>query len=591
AFLAVTTNDAKYALWNTSASLSEVRGASVVRIDGCTFKNTTTPIFGNAVLWTQVGNKRPTVSLGCNQRSEPTASALFRTVVRADVLGRTTTSDVVGSPIITFGAGDTTPFSSPFLPHVVCNALQPATITESHLPPTQTTPPSSIATSTNILVTTVMFVQVSMPVSSVAATLIHSIQATTMIRRKRVVCGEQIQIRETTSSSNDDSENSLCCDFGTSPTQLTIGDEDALLMRKFIGALVGNTILVFGGSLLKGLVARVLGPHLPTFLQYLLGRPLGPIATVWGPLMTFLSPTLSAAVAIIFLPSTSSGFVPLGIVFICALSIPWVVSFYGLCWRRNQPYPLRGLPPKGRLQRNFKQKLLEPNELLDAPIAVRRYARQLLRAYGPVIDGYTARCYWYFNVETLFAFMNGIVMGLAYNEAVRTPCSMWTDWLLYALGVLEPTVALVVRPFAVLLDVVGLVLVVGLSTLSQLVMLVTSPNDAAADSVADVLALISIVVELLLVVFGLICVAVVGPSRWVHILTSSATDEIAPHASQSTASRYRLIAESTDAGQLPLRRQPHRRSASSSQRHSLVYLTEEQQHHALQELLRLIVEP
>jgi hypothetical protein len=129
-----------------------------------------------------------------------------------------------------------------------------------------------------------------------------------------------------------------------------------------------------------------------------------------------------------------------------------------------------------------------------------------------VFEGYVAARYWYFNVEAGLGFAAGVVMGAAYRDAASNPCAVWADWLLVALGVVEVVLgAALLRPFAVPLDAVCVAVTAGLSTLSQLLPLVSS-GDASIDA-ADALGVAGCAVQLAVLVLS-VAVAVVTGRPW-----------------------------------------------------------------------------
>ncbi|CUF16782.1 transmembrane protein, putative [Bodo saltans] len=404
-----------------------VRGWSVVDIDGCTFYQYSGSLFGSNVIWdvnatssaTTTASSLPRIHLGCNAASlgQPTSTSTSLVPINLKLLGGGVPVGIVDYP--------DDDFTSPYLPQVVCQRATPEEVVTTASPylvrGALSKRSSAVTTTTSVLIAALIVVQGLLPISASGG--IHSLQSTLLARRKQQWC-LQTSAANTSIVSDDnvtisdgvDDDSNMCCDIGTSPTQLSFGSNSvsgALLLSLLLGAVVANSVLVVGLCLLRLLLVAAgrQSAYLATSSS-LRGfcHPVGPVAALWMPFTLLMSPTISCVVAIMILPDTSVGIAVFGAFCLCAWSLPWAGSIYGLCWRRRKPYPFRGCVPKGRLQRSFKQRLLEPRELLDAPMAARPYARQLLHADGPVIEGYIARCYWYFNVETMFAFMNGIVM-------------------------------------------------------------------------------------------------------------------------------------------------------------------------------------
>jgi hypothetical protein len=401
---------------------------------------------------------------------------------------------------------------------------------------------------------------------------VRGMQAALMARRKRALCilDEERSAATSADNSNDGfvdvSFASMCCDAGTSPTQMNIDvGDDGSSLSALLGAIVGNSVLVIALCIARlGLYQTISrqfagGPSRPTAdektleMQWdvdgghrsrrsrprdavksivasavvtLFGHPIGLMAAMWPSYMILLAPAIGTSFGLTLLPQASSGIRVVGAIGICAWAAPWIVCLHGLCWRhRTIHFPFRSIIPKSAVRRHKQgggvrlyQWLIAPRELLDAPLAARPYARKLLHQYAPVFEGYVARTFWYFNVELCFGFLNGLVMGFAYNDAQRNPCSVWTEWMLVGFGFLEIVLSVVlVRPFSVPLDTVSVLMTVGLSTLSQLIPLVDTSD--AASNASDVLGLVCSAIQLLLIVFGVGIAVLTGRNAWrsVHV--------------------------------------------------------------------------
>ncbi|CUG88584.1 membrane-associated protein, putative [Bodo saltans] len=95
------------------------------------------------------------------------------------------------------------------------------------------------------------------------------------------------------------------------------------------------------------------------------------------------------------------------------------------------------------------------------------------------------------------------MMGAGYNEAVRRPCSVWVEWCLVVLGLLEVLLGVaIVRPFSVPLDALSVFVMVGLTTLSQLIPLLDA-SDGASDA-ADAIGLAASIAQLALLVCAVV---------------------------------------------------------------------------------------
>ncbi|CUF56289.1 membrane-associated protein, putative [Bodo saltans] len=423
-------------------------GASTVHIDACVFYFIDV-LFGDNVDWHRApSSPSPRLYLGCNQASFAPSASLRLLLPRNAFSNASLNNDI----------------------SVTCPAIL-ATVSKSPvILPTATAARTPAAVATSSLIVALLSVQTIAPSSAVATASLHSIQATLVIQRKRAMCTQQEQAMINFQNGDvDKSSSSMCCDVGTSSTQLTIGgNANGPLTPLLIGTIIGNVSLIAALAFLKWLLIEAQrassSSSTKRLSKFLWGLPLrrsGIISMMWDPYSMLVTPTLGASVALILLPRTSGGLVAIGVLGLGALVVPWAASAFVLCWPwREMPFPFRGIVHREYRRGNIIHKLLKPSELLDAPLAARPYARQLLHGYGPVIEGYTARCYWYFNVETGISFASGIVMGLAYNEAERNPCYLWTDWMLLAFGVVDIALAVSVNPYLALLDLIALVLVV-----------------------------------------------------------------------------------------------------------------------------------
>ncbi|CUG87405.1 GP46-like surface antigen, putative, partial [Bodo saltans] len=108
--------------------------------------------------------------------------------------------------------------------------------------------------------TTIMILQF-LPSSVGGAGSMHALQATTVVQHLRQLCLSQDASGNSYDYSNDvgaNADNAVCCDAGTSPTQLSVGS--GVHEAPLAGAIIGNTILV----------AAISGARL--LLQYFLVR-------------------------------------------------------------------------------------------------------------------------------------------------------------------------------------------------------------------------------------------------------------------------------------------------------------------------------
>jgi hypothetical protein len=442
---------------------------------------------------------------------------------------------------------------------------QETTANASRAPPVPSLPtsstPSSPATvvAAGVLISSVMVAQGVLLAGSgrfSGGTAVHSIQSALAARRKDALCAAAVAAAANTGSDSGSSGGSdasgdepLCCDIATSPTRLTIPFSTATapsnnisittdsIVPQLLGAIIGNSVIVgclTGFRLLCIILVRRFpkattsmptnteatmttagegnrrAPKMSHFeragraMRGMFGEKVGPIAAMWTSYTMLLSPVVGASVGLILLPESTLGLRFAGVVGIVVWVAPWGMCIFGLCWRRRRSFPFRGVVAKGRRLWGWLKRVSESIEQLVASppsSSAVHYARELLQLYAPAFEGYTAHRFWYFNVELGLAVSSGLLTGISYSDAERNPCRAWTEWTLAALGGLEVLLALTVRPFPVLLDLASVVVLVGLATISQLLVLAT--DDPAAANAANGLTLLCSVIEVLLLVFAL----------------------------------------------------------------------------------------
>jgi hypothetical protein len=186
------------------------------------------------------------------------------------------------------------------------------------------------------------------------------------------------------------------------------------------------------------------------------------------------------------------------------------ICFCGLTTFPFHAVPTRRVVIKSKWQRTLRY-WLEPTERLGTTTMNAnqlRAAREMWRTSSPAFESYHANRYWYFNVELLFATIGGVITGYAMLSAqfLAAPCVAVEvgGWLLVAAGAAEMIAAVALQPFSRRLDMFALLLIVSLSTLSELLAAATPPprdGDNAEDiDAAVLLALLASIAEALLFV-------------------------------------------------------------------------------------------
>lgn len=222
------------------------------------------------------------------------------------------------------------------------------------------------------------------------------------------------------------------------------------------------------------------------------------LAVLWPAFTVLLCPTIAVSVALI--AQGRSGGVVLGVVGVLLWVVPWIVANRGvLCTKQPLPTSIaRGERQRHRvLWKRAARALLEPSERVVLP---KRTGKTLMRSFGAVFAAYRVCRMWYFNVELLFAVCTGTLMGVALAS---DPCTILTlGWVLAGLCAVECVVAIVVRPFATLIDLVTLLLVGALSIISEVVALTVDGEggETAAASVGFAAGLIQLASAIMLVI-------------------------------------------------------------------------------------------
>jgi hypothetical protein len=127
-------------------------------------------------------------------------------------------------------------------------------------------------------------------------------------------------------------------------------------------------------------------------------------------------------------------------------------------------------------------------------------AAEQLRRYGSVFAGYRAARHWYFSVEVWFAIATGLVTGLMLRTMGGTdPCAGagWA-WGVVAVGAVETAAALLLRAFALRLELVVFVCVMLLTMAAEIVALV-DPNAVVA---SNGLSIAAAVLQLVAMLYG-----------------------------------------------------------------------------------------
>jgi hypothetical protein len=146
--------------------------------------------------------------------------------------------------------------------------------------------------------------------------------------------------------------------------------------------------------------------------------------------------------------------------------------------------------------------MFTPTEELVLPrgSTKRIHAAEQLRRYGSVFASYRASHFWYFNVEVVFAAITGMSTGLMLRAmGGADPCegAGWA-WAVVSLGMVETVLALLLRAYALRLELVVFVLVMFFTILSEVVVLA----DASAASAANALSVIAAVLQVLSMMYG-----------------------------------------------------------------------------------------
>ncbi|CUG81703.1 membrane-associated protein, putative [Bodo saltans] len=358
---------------------------------------------------------------------------------------------------------------------------------------------------------------------------VHGIQAAMLLLRVQSICAGSASPSFSVVTPVD-----LCCDLSTSPTLLTTPGYAGV----YVGAVLGNTVVVvfstglryFVGQLLRR--TNVISDESPSsWRSRIIHRlrsfapPSGPVTLSWTAYMFLLFPTVSLCVAIVSdvtMPAYArwfGGFVlPLWLV-------PWAGAFFGLCWwgvvfafrsapkeakkhcaRRHINFTSaaarsRRRPPLLPTIQEAHDWLLEASEVLvpRRGAKLRNLAKAQLRRFGSVFASYRAARYWCFNVEKK-KIATGVATGLMLRQMGSTdPCAGagWA-WAVVGVGILEITTALVLRAFALRLELTAFVAVMMFAILSEIVALLF-PNTVDA---ANALSIVAAVLQMLSMLYG-----------------------------------------------------------------------------------------
>ncbi|CUG90098.1 membrane-associated protein, putative [Bodo saltans] len=447
---------------------------------------------------------------------------------------------------------------------------------------------------------------------------VHGIQASILILQAQTLCAQEEEQRTSSSSSAGliITPEDLCCDLGTSPTQLTLPNFGGV----YLGGAVGNIAIVAASTGLRFTVGRLL-QLLPTrkhkqkfidrVLRYLrlLAPPSGPVTLSWTPYMFLLCPTVSLCVAL-----ASDEDVPayarwVGGVILPLLLVPWAGAFAGLCWWGERvEFAFRGEAAAAssvggesnkkterltsKLHRTWCLSaahawLLVVTEELNPRRGAkhRRLATEQLRRFGSVFASYRAARYWCFNVEVGFAIATGVATGLMLQQMSSTdPCAGagWA-WAVVGVGIVETTTALVLRAFALRLELVVFVGVMVFTILSEIVALL-NPN--AVDA-ANGLSIAAAALQIFSVLYG----------EFEHLLLRHRVTRFAVAAAGSEASFHSgfrdLLSLSTSLSSAPAElssnKQTTPRNTNATANHS-ASTNSLQMRNALEDLVQVICE-
>jgi hypothetical protein len=129
---------------------------------------------------------------------------------------------------------------------------------------------------------------------------------------------------------------------------------------------------------------------------------------------------------------------------------------------------------------------------------LRLVAAEQLRRYGSVFAGYRAVRHWYFSVEVWFAIATGAATGLMLRAMGGTdPCAGagW-GWGVVAVGAVETAAALLLRAFALRLELVVFASVMLLTMAAEIVALVDPNAVEASNGLSTAAAVLQIVAML-----------------------------------------------------------------------------------------------
>ncbi|CUG88103.1 membrane-associated protein, putative [Bodo saltans] len=366
---------------------------------------------------------------------------------------------------------------------------------------------------------------------------VHGIQAAMLVIRVQTLCASNSRGVEEAGGGGDAlspaaTPDDLCCDLGTSPTQLTLPDYGGV----YLGGVLGNCAIVAIATIMRFAVGKTVhslavgqqhaGIDQQTcftrILPYLrkLAPPSGPVTLSWTPYMFLLCPTVSLCIALV-----SDGTVPLYAQLVAGclfplLLVPWAGAFAGLCWwwgqrvtfafGRVEPQKYSKATDKSTKKRIRRSPLGEAHAWLfevTEELAPRygeyfnELAREQLRRFGSVFASYRAARCWYFNIEAGFAIATGVATGLMLRQMSSTdPCagtSGWA-WAVVGVGIVETMIALIVRAFALRLELAVFASVMTLTILSEAAALL-DPNEV---EVANGLSTAAAVLQVLAVLYG-----------------------------------------------------------------------------------------
>ncbi|CUG87271.1 GP46-like surface antigen, putative [Bodo saltans] len=247
-----------------------------------------------------------------------------------------------------------------WLPSVACNAsVAPSPLPTPLATPTRTlfvpenkihngvVPTQSeiqrVTTASAAMIGTTIVIRQLVPSSVGGAGSMHAFQATTVVQHLRQLClVASVAGQNSDDGSSTGNDNSVCCDGGTSPTQMSVGS--GVSEAPLAGAIIGNTILVVAISgarlLVQYLLVRKFHLHfsgdsdacasdlakdddnnslvvqgwlalvqsvLQTMAQLTHG---GIVASLWVPFTALFTPTVAAGIAIMSLSESGGGVLP-----------------------------------------------------------------------------------------------------------------------------------------------------------------------------------------------------------------------------------------------------------------------------------------